>query len=66
MALEFDLSKTVAAFVLIVAAAVGALLTMPMGMTTDTILMMVMPSMAIFGAVMLVIGVKHGEFRATH
>lgn len=64
--MELDLPKTVAAFVLIVAIGTGALLTMPMGMATDTVLMMVAPSMAIFGAIVLVLGVKHGEYRATN
>ena len=64
MALEFDLPKTVGAFALIVAIGIGILLTMPMGMTTDTVLMMVLPSMAAFGAIALAIGVKHGEYRA--
>jgi len=35
----------------------------PMG--TDTVLMMVLPSMLVFGAVVFAIGVKHGEYRAT-
>lgn len=33
-------------------------------MTNDTVLMMVVPSMVIFAAIVFVIGVKHGEFRA--
>jgi hypothetical protein len=28
--------------------------------------MMVVPSMAIFGAIVFVLGMKHGEFRATN
>ncbi|USZ72704.1 DUF7333 family protein [Natronosalvus halobius] len=63
MALEFDLVKTVGAFVAIIAVGTAALTMMP-GMTTGTILTMVLPSMAIFGAIMLAIGVKHGEYRA--
>lgn len=39
------------------------MLATPMG--TDTILMMVAPSMIVFGLLMLVLGVKHGEYRAT-
>jgi hypothetical protein len=34
-------------------------------MATRTVLMMVAPSMLVFGAVALAIGVKHGEWRAT-
>jgi len=34
-------------------------------MTTDTTLMMVLPSMLVFGAIVFAIGVKHGEYRTT-
>lgn len=64
--MEFDLMKTVVAFALIVGIGAAVLLVMPMGMAASTVLMMVLPSMAIFGAIMLAIGVKHGEYRATH
>ncbi|ADD04259.1 uncharacterized protein Nmag_0674 [Natrialba magadii ATCC 43099] len=64
--MELDLPKTIAAFVLIIALGTAGLMTMPMGMAPDTILMMVMPSMVIFGAIMLVLGIKHGEYRATN
>ncbi|WIV66917.1 DUF7333 family protein [Natrialbaceae archaeon AArc-T1-2] len=64
--MELDLPKTVVAFVLVVAIGTGALLTMPMGMTTDTVLMMVTPSMVIFGLITLAIGVAHGQYRATN
>ncbi|WP_254768687.1 DUF7333 family protein [Salinilacihabitans rarus] len=64
--MELDLRTTLAAFVAIVAIGTGALLAMPIGMTTDTVLMMVTPSMAIFGLIMLAIGVAHGQYRATH
>ncbi len=66
--MEFDLQTTVIAFVLLIAVGVGTLFAMPAemgGMATDTILMMVLPSMVIFGAVALLIGLKHGEHRAT-
>lgn len=62
--MEFDLSKTVGAFVIVIAIGIGGLIATPM-MTTDTVLMMVLPSMIVFGAIMLAIGVKHGEYRAT-
>ncbi|OIB56452.1 DUF7333 family protein [Natrialba sp. SSL1] len=64
--MELDLPKTVAAFILIIALGTAGLMTMPMGMAPDTILMMVVPSMAVFGAIMLALGVKHGEYRATN
>ena len=65
--MELDTVKTAVAFVLVIAIGTGALLAAPaqMGMATDTVLMMVMPSMAIFGLIMLAIGVAHGQYRAT-
>jgi hypothetical protein len=62
--MDLDLPKTAALFVLIVAIGIGGLIGSPVPMGTNTILMMVMPSMAIFGLICLVIGVKHGEYRA--
>ena len=62
--MEFDLTKTAAVFVAIVAAGVAALVAAPM-MGTQTVLMMVAPSMLVFGLVMVALGVKHGEYRAT-
>lgn len=63
--MEFDLTRTAVAFVAIIALGTAALLGAPM-MATDTVLMMVMPSMAVFGLICLALGVKHGEHRATH
>ncbi|WP_246987543.1 DUF7333 family protein [Halorientalis marina] len=63
--MDLDLPKTAALFALIVAVGVGGLIGSPVPMGTDTILMMVLPSMAIFGFICLVIGVKHGEYRAS-
>jgi ABC-type proline/glycine betaine transport system permease subunit len=62
--MEFDLAKTAAMFVAVVAIAVAVSLAMPM--TTSTVFMMVLPSVAVFGLLMLAIGVKHGEYRTTH
>ena len=62
--MEFDLPKTAGAFVAVIAVAVLALLGAPM-MTARTVLMMVLPSMVVFGAIMLLVGVKHGEYRAS-
>ncbi|AUX08349.1 hypothetical protein AArcSl_0700 [Halalkaliarchaeum desulfuricum] len=67
--MNFDLPKTVGAFVLVLVIGIGSLFILPevtpmAPMTTQTILMMVLPSMVIFGAVMVLIGVKHGEYRA--
>lgn len=61
--MELDLPKTIAAFALIIALGVVGMLATPM--TLETVLMMVLPSMVIFGAIVLAIGVKHGEYRAS-
>jgi len=62
--MEFDKKITGGLFVLLIAVGVGALILMNM-MPTNVVLMMVAPSMAVFGLIMLGIGVKHGEYRAT-
>jgi hypothetical protein len=62
--MEFDLTKTVLVFAVVIAAGTAALVGAPM-MTTSTVLMMVTPSMIVFGAICLFLGVKHGEYRAT-
>ncbi|WP_331235987.1 DUF7333 family protein [Natronorarus salvus] len=64
--MELDTTKTAVAFLAIVGVGVAVLLTRPVGMTTETVLMMVAPSMIVFGLLALAIGVKHGEYRATH
>ncbi|WP_226006730.1 DUF7333 family protein [Natrinema salinisoli] len=61
--MEFDLPKTAAVFVVVIALGVGGLLAAPM-MGMSTVLMMVAPSMIAFGLLMLALGVKHGEYRA--
>ena len=67
MDLEFDLPVTAGAFVAVILVGVLAMLFSPAGeaMQTDTVLMMVAPSMIVFGLICLVLGVKHGEYRAT-
>ncbi|ADB60928.1 hypothetical protein Htur_2044 [Haloterrigena turkmenica DSM 5511] len=62
--MEFDLPTTAAAFIAVIAIGVVGLIGAPM-MTTNTVLMMVAPSMIVFGLIMLGIGIKHGEYRAT-
>ncbi|MFB6082865.1 MAG: hypothetical protein ABEJ94_01305 [Halorientalis sp.] len=64
--MEFDLAKTVALFAALIAVGVGALIAAPVPMETTTILTMVLPSTAVFGAICLGLGVKHGEYRAAH
>ena len=61
--MEFDRTTTAVAFLGFVALGVGALVGSPLPMATSTILMMVAPSMLLFGAICLGIGVKHGEHR---
>ncbi|WP_049921095.1 DUF7333 family protein [Halopiger djelfimassiliensis] len=62
--MEFNLPTTAGAFLLVIALGVGGLLAAPM-MQMSTVLMMVAPSMIVFGLIMLGLGVKHGEYRAT-
>jgi hypothetical protein len=62
--MEFDLPRAAALLVLIVAVGAAGLIgsgMMPLRIT----LMMVVPSMLVFGALAFVVGMKHGEFRAT-
>ncbi|WP_336345471.1 DUF7333 family protein [Halalkalicoccus ordinarius] len=61
--MKFDLPRTAAAFVVVLAIGVGVSMATPMA--TGTVLMMVLPSMVAFGLAMLALGVKHGEYRAT-
>ena len=63
--MEFDEKITGGVFVLLIAIGAGGLIGSPIPMDTSTILTMVAPSMAVFGLVMLGIGVKHGEYRAS-
>ena len=61
--MELDALKTAVAFlVLFGVLAVGTLMS---PMTTSTV-MMVMGGLLVFGVVTLLLGVKHGEYRATH
>ena len=62
--MEFDLPTTAATFITVIALATVGMLVSNM-MATDTVLMMVVPSMVIFGALMFAIGMKYGEHRAT-
>ncbi|WP_280585500.1 hypothetical protein [Halorubrum sp. Boch-26] len=63
--MEFDLPRAAALLVLIVAVGTAGLIGSGM-MPLQTTLMMVAPSMLLFGAIAFAIGVKHGQFRATH
>ena len=63
--MEFDLPRAAAILVLIVAVGAGGLIGANM-MPLQTTLMMVVPSMLVFGALAFALGVKHGEFRSAH
>ncbi|WP_440764855.1 DUF7333 family protein [Natronorubrum sp. DTA7] len=63
--MEFNEVTTAVAFIGLIAIGVGGMIASDM-MPTDTILMMVAPSMFVFGAIMLGIGTKFGEYRATN
>jgi len=62
--MEFDLTKTAVIFVAIIAVGVGGLVASSV-MPVNVVMMMVAPSMAVFGLVCLALGVKYGEYRAT-
>lgn len=62
--MEYDLPRAAGLVALIIAVGTVGLSFTPMAL--QTVLMMVVPSMAVFGAIVFVIGMKHGEFRATN
>lgn len=62
--MEFDFVRSVAPLVVIVVAAAVALPTVT-PMQLSTVLMMVLPSMIVFSVLAFLLGMKHGEFRAT-
>lgn len=62
--MEFNGTVTGGAFVGLIVLGVVGLIVAPIPMGTDTILMMVAPSMAVFGLVCVGLGVKYGEHRA--
>ena len=61
--MELDALKTAAAFIVLFGVlAVGTLMS---PMATSTV-MMVLGGLLVFGVVTLLLGVKHGEYRASH
>lgn len=62
--MEFDLPRTVAVFLGLVILAVGGLAGAGV-MATRTVLTMVAPSVIVYGAVCVVLGIQYGEYRAT-
>ena len=60
--MEFNRATTWGIFVAIIAVGTIGMTVTPM--TTSTVVMMVVPSMVVFGLVMLWLGMQHGEWRA--
>lgn len=61
--MDFDLAKSLGVLLLVVALGVAGLVGGGM-MPLRTTLMMVLPSMLVFGLVAFGLGMKHGEYRA--
>lgn len=61
--MEFTQGTTIGIFLLVVVVGVGGLLAADV-MQASTVLMMVAPSVLVFGGLCLFLGVKHGEYRA--
>ena len=61
--MEFNLPTTAGVLLAFVAVGTAALVASGV-MPTNVVLMMVTPSMLVFGAICAAIGVKHGEHRA--
>jgi hypothetical protein len=61
--MDFDITTTAMAFVILLAVLIGGPVMSPM--STGTVVM-VSVALVVFGALSLFIGVKHGEHRATH
>ncbi|MFB6090115.1 MAG: hypothetical protein ABEJ97_03570 [Halobellus sp.] len=61
--MDFTLGTTVGALVALVAVGTAVLAAAGV-MATSTVLMMVTPSMLVFGVICVALGVKHGEYRA--
>ena len=61
--MEFNFPVAAASLVLLVGVGAAGLAGSGM-MALSTVLMMVVPSMLVFGLIAFAIGMKHGEFRA--
>lgn len=61
--MEFDLQKTVLLFTIPLLVIIGGTVTSPM---PQTISIGVSVGIALFGVLALVVGIRHGEYRATH
>ena len=65
MSRKISLPVAIGILLVIIAAGTGGLIVAPIGMTAETTLMMVLPSMLVFAAVVFVVGVMHGQSRAS-
>ena len=61
--MKYNTTTTAIAFIVLFAILVGGTAMSPMSMTT---VVMVSVGLLVFGVLSLVIGVKHGEYRAGH
>ncbi|WP_330630459.1 DUF7333 family protein [Halocatena halophila] len=61
--MEFTQTNAVGALVVLLALLIGGTITSPMGTTLS---LMISAGLLIFGVLVFLIGVKHGEYRATH
>ncbi|WP_253736273.1 DUF7333 family protein [Halohasta salina] len=61
--MEFNRTTTIGLFAAVIAIGTLALIAAPM-MTAQTVLMMVLPSMVVFGLITFGIGLKHGQYQA--
>ena len=61
--MEFDRTTTIGLFVAVIALGAIALTATPM--QTSTVLMMVLPSMVVFGLITFGIGLKHGQYQGS-
>ena len=60
--MEFTQTVTAVGFLVLVALGLAVTMATPMG--SQTVLMMVLPALVVYGLLALVLGVKHGEYRA--
>jgi hypothetical protein len=61
--MEFNRTTTIGLFAAVIALGTLALIAAPM-MTAQTVLMMVLPSMVVFGLITFGIGLKHGQYQS--
>lgn len=63
--MEFDRNTTLAVFLALVVVGMGGLYVSDV-MAPRILLMMVLPSVIVFGGICLFLGIQYGEHRATH